>query len=83
MNTANVAMNNLTNVGVPIGWSESQWQYLRDPGHLFSAVLGWFLTGLAASLGAPFWFDTLQRFINVRSNGRSPDEKDIGTKETS
>jgi hypothetical protein len=83
VNTANVAMNNLINVGVPIGWSESQWQYLRDPGHLFSAVLGWFLTGLAASLGAPFWFDTLQRFVNVRSNGRSPDEKDIGTKETS
>src|SRR6266513_2779349 len=83
INNANVAINNLSNVGVPIGWSESQWQYLHDPGHLVSAFLGWFLTGLAASLGAPFWFDTLQRFVNVRSNGRSPDEKDIGTKKTS
>ena len=80
INNANVAMTNLSNVSVPIGWSESQWQYLRDPGHLVSAFLGWLLTGLAASLGAPFWFDTLQRFVNVRGNGRSPDEKDIGTK---
>ena len=83
VNNANVAMNNLSNVSVPIGWSESQWQYLRDPGHLISAFLGWFLTALAASLGAPFWFDTLQRFVNVRGNGRSPEEEDIATKKTS
>jgi hypothetical protein len=82
-NKANIAMNQLTNLSMPIGWSESQWQYLCNPGHLVSAFLGWFLTGLAASLGAPFWFDTLQRFINIRGNGRSPDEKDIGTKKTS
>lgn len=70
-----VAMTNLTNLSVPIGWSQSQLQYLRDPGHLISAFLGWFLTGLAASLGAPFWFDTLQRFVTIRGNGRSPDEE--------
>ena len=83
VNNANLAMSNLNNLSLPIGWSESQWQYLHDPGHLVSAFLGWFLTGLAASLGAPFWFDTLQRFVTVRGNGRSPDEKDIGTKKTS
>jgi hypothetical protein len=83
INKANAAMTKLSNVSVPIGWSKSQWQYLCDPEHLVTAFLGWFVTGLAASLGAPFWFDTLQRFVNVRSNGRSPDEKDIGTKATS
>jgi hypothetical protein len=83
INNANVAINNLGNLSVPIGWSASQWQYLRDPGHLVSAFLGWFLTGLAASLGAPFWFDTLQRFVNIRGNGRSPEEEDIQTKKTS
>lgn len=83
VNNANVAMSNLNNLSLPIGWSASQWQYLHDPGHLVSAFLGWFLTGLAASLGAPFWFDTLQRFVTIRGNGRSPDEKDIGTKQTS
>jgi hypothetical protein len=39
-------------------------------GHL----LGWILTALAVSLGAPFWFDTLNRFMNIRSSGRAPDE---------
>ena len=80
INNAYAAMNKLSNVSVPIGWSEAQRRYLYDPGHLVGALLGWFLTGLAASLGAPFWFDTLQRFVNVRSNGRAPDEKDIGAK---
>lgn len=42
-----------------------------------SALTGWLVTALAASLGAPFWFDTLQRFINLRANGRSPEEKDL------
>ena len=83
VNNANFAMSNLNNLSVPIGWSQSQLQYLHDPAHLFSAFLGWFLTGLAASLGAPFWFDTLQRFVTIRGNGRSPDEEDIGTKKTS
>ena len=83
VNNANFAMSNLNNLNMPIGWSKSQLQYLRDPGHLVSAFLGWFLTGLAASLGAPFWFDTLQRFVTIRGNGRSPDEKDIGTKKAS
>ena len=31
-----------------------------------SRVLGWLLTGFAASLGAPFWFDLLNRISNVR-----------------
>ena len=83
VNNANFAMSNLNNLSLPIGWSKSQWQYLHDPGHLVSAFLGWFLTGLAASLGAPFWFDTLQRFVTIRGNGRSPEEEDIGTKKTS
>ena len=42
--------------------------------HLLSALAGWLLTALAASLGAPFWFQTLQRFITIRGNGRSPAE---------
>ncbi|MEO8448436.1 MAG: hypothetical protein ABI647_01525 [Gemmatimonadota bacterium] len=37
--------------------------------------LGWLLTALAASLGAPFWFDLLNRFILIRSAGKAPEEK--------
>jgi hypothetical protein len=40
----------------------------------FERVFGWLLTVLALSLGAPFWFDLLNKFVNIRSNGKSPDE---------
>jgi hypothetical protein len=43
---------------------------------LLTLVAGWFLTALAASFGAPFWFDTLNRFINLRNAGRPPGETD-------
>jgi hypothetical protein len=35
-------------------------------------VLGLFLTAVALSLGAPFWFDTLSRLANLRSAGDPP-----------
>ncbi|MDQ2974735.1 MAG: hypothetical protein M3R69_04880 [Acidobacteriota bacterium] len=37
-------------------------------------VLGWLMTVLALSMGAPFWFDILNKFMNVRFAGKSPDE---------
>lgn len=41
---------------------------------LYNHILGWILTAIAVSLGAPFWFDTLNKFMNVRNAGRAPDE---------
>ena len=38
------------------------------------AFLGWFLTVLALSMGAPFWFDLLNKIMNIRSAGKSPAE---------
>jgi hypothetical protein len=38
-------------------------------------TLGWLLTVFAVSLGAPFWFDTLNRIISIRSAGKAPEEK--------
>lgn len=35
-------------------------------------ILGWAMTALATSLGAPFWFDMLQRLLNLRSSGPKP-----------
>ena len=37
-------------------------------------LLGWLLTALAGTLGAPFWFDTLNRLIAIRSAGKAPEE---------
>jgi hypothetical protein len=39
------------------------------------ALLGWAMTIIAVSLGAPFWFDILNKIINIRSAGTSPDER--------
>ena len=36
--------------------------------------IGWVITILAVSLGAPFWFDTLNRIISIRSAGKAPEE---------
>jgi hypothetical protein len=32
-------------------------------------LLGWLITLLAVSLGAPFWFDVLTKVSNLRSSG--------------
>ena len=64
-----------------IGWTPD-WKKLSEAKSKASAAgeiiwnhgIGWILTALAVSMGAPFWFDTLNRFMNIRNAGRSPDE---------
>lgn len=50
---------------LPIGWSGRRGTFF--PGSL--------LTAFALSLGAPFWFDVLNRFANLRQAGVRPDTK--------
>jgi hypothetical protein len=50
---------------------------------LFPKLLGWLLTALAISLGAPFWFDLLKKVINIRGAGGKPDIVDDGVKKKS
>lgn len=56
---------------LPIGWSSSR--QAAVPTFPLN-ILGWLLTALAASLGAAFWFDTLKRFVSIRSSGKNPKE---------
>jgi hypothetical protein len=37
-------------------------------------VLGWLLTIIAISLGAPFWFDALGKLANLRTAGKRPED---------
>ncbi len=37
-------------------------------------LLGFLITALAISLGAPFWFDLLNKLIQLRTTGKKPDE---------
>ena len=68
-----------TNLELPLGWTN---EALALYSSFFSAllhVLGILATAFAASLGAPFWFDLLQRFMNVRS-AIKPSEKSADSK---
>lgn len=38
---------------------------------VWQALLGWLIIGIGASLGAPFWFDLLGRFVKLRGSGTS------------
>jgi hypothetical protein len=63
-------------VGLPLGWHGTEkW----DNFHMFTwdffqMLFGWIFTALALSLGAPFWFDLLNKFMVVRSTVK-PKEK--------
>ncbi len=57
----------LSSLGLPIGWVS-----LPHGGEVLSKVLGLVLTMVAVSLGAPFWFDLLNKFVNLRATGAPP-----------
>jgi hypothetical protein len=71
-------------LGQVLGWHEHEgFGTDKDgkaltPTNQLQRLIGWLLTVLALSLGAPFWFDLLNKFINIRSAGKSPDEKAKG-----
>ena len=73
----------LSEVGDLIGWqTEFTVAHNRDLWATVAAswehIPGWILTIIAVSLGAPFWFDTLNRFMNIRSSGLNPSEGQKG-----
>ena len=59
---------------LPIGWSGSPDRPASVSPLYFlgSRLLGWLLTALALSLGAPFWFDLLGKVADVRQGMRKP-----------
>lgn len=83
------AYDQLETIGLPIGWRKDggTWTPLqrcnpdpinencREPVYpLIHVITGWFITAFAIMLGAPFWFDVLNRFMVVRSTVK-PAEK--------
>jgi hypothetical protein len=69
------------------GWS---WQgkefghWLRNWGDTIGYhFIGWALTAIAVSLGAPFWFDVLNRIVAIRSTGSVPADQAKPPQQTS
>lgn len=65
--TLTEATNNLKSAGVQLGWKN----YPRNFPEWISKISGLLISIFAVSLGAPFWFDVLQKFMQVRTAGKS------------
>lgn len=58
---------------LPVGWTN-----IRTGNDVLHHILGWLVTALACSMGAPFWFDLLNKMMVIRStvkpHEKSPEE---------
>jgi hypothetical protein len=76
----NIADTTRSLKGLPIGWENLQLPAGQNPilwG--LTKLIGWIITALAASVGAPFWFDILQNVMSLRGAGtkrQAPEEED-------
>jgi len=56
---------------IPIGWKSEDFKSFKALDYLkkFGGLL---LSILAVSMGSPFWFDILNKLVNLRSSGKKP-----------
>lgn len=59
---------------LPLGWEHDQ----TKGGMWFTKIIGLLVTMLAAFMGAPFWFDVLNKISNVRGTGPKPTSATTG-----
>ena len=50
-------------------WSETK---ARSASAWLLKAIGWLITALAVSLGGPFWFELLNRLVDMRGAGKKP-----------
>lgn len=55
-----------------LGWKNVVWEEVGWY-DVVTKILGWIVTALAVSLGAPFWFDLLRKLVNIRTSGKKPE----------
>ena len=71
------AQSQLLADAMPVGWTTmpkvgGQHINIAEILAWWPNVAGWFITALAGMLGAPFWFNTLQKLVNLRGTGPKP-----------
>ena len=79
----NVVLDRARDLNLPLGWTLTPNDPRRIPleysgwdfsGWLFFKFLGLLVSAFAVSLGAPFWFDLLSKFVNIRGAGVPPEK---------
>lgn len=77
------AATQLRSLGLPMGWSDWRRPNVSNAWYgpvwaIAGPILGWLVTAFAATLGAPFWFDLLNKIMVIRStvkpHEKSPEE---------
>lgn len=66
----------LKSSGIPIGWTSNNvphGSWLEFLWGLFIKIIGISFTAFALLLGAPFWFDLINKIVNLRGAGKKPD----------
>ncbi|MBE9028970.1 hypothetical protein IQ266_04230 [filamentous cyanobacterium LEGE 11480] len=53
-------------------WLQVTQMIMLKPFAFLRMISGWFISGIAIGMGAPFWFDLLSRLVNVRNAGGKP-----------
>lgn len=73
---ASQALQQLEDLHLPIGWTSTPEKAAAPSGgwDRFRPWIGWLMTAFAATLGAPFWFDVLNKIMVIRSTVK-PHEK--------
>jgi cell division protein FtsL len=81
-------IDSLTTMGYPIGWSKSIFEKVKSNASseeistfnmycskaliLLICILGWMTTAVMAYMGAPFWYDVLNKVVPLRKTGAVP-----------
>ncbi|MGZ2747687.1 hypothetical protein [Burkholderia stagnalis] len=73
---ANASRHSLADLEAELGWTQARFEKLAQPYALFKKLIGLLLTIVAVSLGAPFWFETLSKIVNLRMSGTLPADPD-------
>jgi len=82
-------LSKLESLSLPIGWNPAKYPWMEtrtenaassqqfSRSRLFVVFAGWFLTAIAMTLGAPFWFDLLNQIMVIRSTIKPREKSDI------
>ena len=75
------AANDVSKLQLPLGWKlfkagSGPQEFPNSAGGIIAKVVGLLLTVAALSLGAPFWYDLLSKFVRVSGSGPRPPTAD-------
>jgi hypothetical protein len=80
------SLSTLESLSLPVGWNPKKLPWIETQGadttqtfsksSLMIVLAGWFLTAVAMTLGAPFWFDLLNQIMVIRSTVKPQEKSD-------